>query len=152
MTVKNALLASSAAARKPAAKATTKGQSKVEAEIERQKRRFRGNRPEAVAQKDTRADNASLEHHARHGDRGDGDDADADGESLAGDLLYGADAIASFLGLSRRQAFHFLQRGHIPATKQGSIWVASKSRLKRHYQEDRYRPPADRDVSTSVEA
>ena len=75
MTVKNALLASSAAARKPAAKATTKGQSKVEAEIERQNR---GNKPEAVAQKprDTGADNASHEHHARHGDRGDGDDAD----------------------------------------------------------------------------
>jgi hypothetical protein len=44
---------------------------------------------------------------------------DAD-ESLAGDLIRGADAIAEFLGLSRRQAFHGLQRGHIVAVKEGS--------------------------------
>jgi hypothetical protein len=152
MTVKNALLASSAGVGNPAAQATTKGKSKVEAEIERKNR---GNKPEAVAQKprDTRSDNAPHEHHHRHGDRG--DDADPDGESLAGDILRGADAIAAFLGLDRRQAFHLLQmgveRGGIPAVKEGSTWTALKSRLRRHYNEGRYQPPAKRGLFSSAE-
>jgi hypothetical protein len=73
------------------------------------------------------------------------------GESLANDILRGADAIAAFLGLSLRQAFHFLQRGQIPAVKEGSAWVTTKSRLIRHYNEDRYQPPVKRDLSSSVE-
>jgi hypothetical protein len=139
MTLKNTLLTSSAGIGNSAAQATTKGKSKVEAEIERKNR---GNKPEAAAQKprDTRADNAPHEHHHRHGDRG--DDAAPDGESLAGDILRGADAIAAFLGLGRRQAFYFLQKGEIPAVKEGSVWVSTKSRLRKHYNESRYEPPA----------
>jgi hypothetical protein len=72
------------------------------------------------------------------------------GESLAGDILRGADAIAAFLGLGRRQAFYFLQKGEIPAVKEGSAWVTTKSRLIRHYNEGRYRP-AKRDLSSSAE-
>jgi hypothetical protein len=73
------------------------------------------------------------------------------GESLAGDILRGADAIAAFLGLGRRQAFYFLQKGEIPAVKEGSAWVTTKSRLRRHYNEGRYQPPAKRDLSSSAE-
>jgi hypothetical protein len=149
MTLKNALLTSSAAARKPAAKPKTTGKSKVAAETERQ---TQGNKPEAVA---ARADNAPHEHHHRHGDRGDDADSDGgedDGDSLADDLLRGANAIAAFLGLDRRQAFYFLQKGSIPAVKEGSVWVTTKSRLRRHYNEGLYRPPPKRDLSTSAEA
>jgi hypothetical protein len=73
------------------------------------------------------------------------------GESLAGDILRGADAIAGFLGLSLRQAFYGLQTGAIPAVKENSAWVTTKTRLIRHYNEGRYRPPAKRDLTSSVE-
>jgi hypothetical protein len=137
MTVKNALLASSAGVGNPAAHATTKGKSKVEAEIERQ------NKPEVVA---PRAGCARVPHghRHRHGDRGgDADsDGDDDGETLADDILRGAAQIGAFLGLSPRQAFHFLQIGAVPATKEGNVWVSTKSRLRKHYNESRYEPPA----------
>ena len=77
--------------------------------------------------------------------------ADADVETLAGDILRGAAQIGAFLGLGPRQAFYFLQKGEIPAVKEGSAWVTTKSRLIRHYNEGRYRPPAKRDLSSSVE-
>ena len=148
MTTKNALLTSSARVGNPAAQAATKGESEVGAEIERKNR---GNEPEAIAQepRDTRSDNAPHEHHRRHGDRG--DDGDDDGESLAGDLLRGADAIAGFLGLSLRQAFYGLQTGAIPAVKENSVWISTKSRLRRHYNEGRYQPPAKRGLFSSAE-
>jgi hypothetical protein len=61
-------------------------------------------------------------------------------ESLADDLLRGAEAIAAFVGLDIRQAFYGLQRGYIPAVKDGHIWVTTKSRLRRHYDEGCYQP------------
>ena len=54
--------------------------------------------------------------------------------TLAGDLLYGAEAIAAWLDWPIRRVRHQLARGYIPVTKQGLIFVASKSRLRRHFQ------------------
>jgi hypothetical protein len=64
-------------------------------------------------------------------------------ESLADDLLRGAEAIGAFIGLEPRQAFYGLQAGNIPAVKEGNTWVSTKSRLRKHYNESRYEPPAD---------
>ena len=53
------------------------------------------------------------------------------------DLLWGAEAIAKHLNLkNRRQAFHMLENGQIPARKVGSQWVASRDKLKRHFDDD----------------
>jgi hypothetical protein len=64
-------------------------------------------------------------------------------QSLADDLLRGAEAIGAFIGLKPRQAFHGLQAGSIPAVKEGGTWVSTKSRLRKHYNESRYERPAD---------
>ena len=68
---------------------------------------------------------------------------------LADDILRGAKAIGDFLGLNERDAFDKLLKGYLPATKEGSIWVSTKSRLMRHYGEDRYVPPP-RDEAASA--
>lgn len=53
------------------------------------------------------------------------------------DLLWGAEAIAKALNLkNRRQAFHLLERGLIPARKVGGQWVASHQRLKQFFAGD----------------
>jgi len=44
--------------------------------------------------------------------------------------LWGARAIAEFIGRTERQAFRLLEEGHIPAQKIGNAWVADKSRLR----------------------
>jgi len=62
-------------------------------------------------------------------------------ELLANDLLRGAAKIGAFIGLGLRETFYGLQEGHIPATKEGKTWVTTKSRLRRHYNEERYEPP-----------
>jgi hypothetical protein len=54
-------------------------------------------------------------------------------ETLAADVLWGAQAIADFVGLDVRQAFHALQRGHLPGTKTGHVWTSTKSRLRAHF-------------------
>ena len=51
--------------------------------------------------------------------------------SLAGDMLYGADAIAAYLGMSRRRVYHAVEKGHIPVLRIGQIICARKSRLRR---------------------
>jgi hypothetical protein len=43
--------------------------------------------------------------------------------------LVGADTIARVLGLSKRQAFHCLERGYVPAVKLGRKWVSTRRRL-----------------------
>jgi hypothetical protein len=58
-----------------------------------------------------------------------------DQSDLAADILRGAAAIGAFIGLDERQTFHGLQNGHIPATKEGRVWVSTRSRLRRHYNE-----------------
>lgn len=54
-------------------------------------------------------------------------------ETLSGDLLRGAAAISTYLGITRRQAFARLESGAIPAGKEGNIWIASKRTLSEHY-------------------
>jgi hypothetical protein len=50
------------------------------------------------------------------------------------DLLWGAEAIAKALNLkNRRQAFHLLEGGKIPARKVGNQWVASRQKLREHF-------------------
>jgi hypothetical protein len=50
------------------------------------------------------------------------------------DFLDGADAIAAFLGTTRRRAFYLLQRKLIPAAKIGDRWTARKSKLIQHHE------------------
>lgn len=56
-----------------------------------------------------------------------------DHEEFCDDLLRGAEAIGKFLGLTPRQAFNLLDRGTIPAGKEGKAWIASKTSLREHY-------------------
>lgn len=49
--------------------------------------------------------------------------------SLAGDLLFGAEAIGAFLGLDPRRIYYLAARGNIPVKKIGAIIVGSKRRL-----------------------
>lgn len=46
-------------------------------------------------------------------------------------LLWGADAIADVLGISRRSAFHMLETGQLPAKKVGSRWVVERATLEK---------------------
>lgn len=56
---------------------------------------------------------------------------DHDSERL--DLVWGAAAIASRLNLSKRQTFHLLETGKLPAKKIGKHWVSSRHALKNHF-------------------
>lgn len=49
--------------------------------------------------------------------------------ALADDLLQGADDIAKFMGLSRRQAYHLAAAGRIPVFKMGAIVCARRSTI-----------------------
>ena len=49
------------------------------------------------------------------------------------DLLWGIDAIAVELNLTRRQTYHQLQTGRLPARKQAGKWVASRTGLSRYF-------------------
>ena len=53
--------------------------------------------------------------------------------NLSDDLIWGADAIAKEMGLSRRQAYYMLDRGLLPAGQQGEKWVASRKALMEHF-------------------
>lgn len=48
---------------------------------------------------------------------------------LADDMLYGADAIADYLGMRRRRVYHAVEQGHIPVLRIGQLICARKSRL-----------------------
>lgn len=51
------------------------------------------------------------------------------------DLIWGAEAIAEALNLkTTRQAFWFLENGHIPCRKIGRRWVVSRQALKAHFE------------------
>jgi hypothetical protein len=54
-------------------------------------------------------------------------------DQLATDLLWGAKAIASYLGLEERQAFYIAESGCLPIMRVGRKLVASKSALARHF-------------------
>lgn len=55
-------------------------------------------------------------------------------DSLKDDILRGAAAISDFIGDSERRTQYKLERGLIPAGKDGRNWVGSKRRLRRHYE------------------
>jgi hypothetical protein len=59
--------------------------------------------------------------------------ADRPAEKLADDLLFGADAIAQELGVDVRRAYYLLERKLIPCGKCGSIWTASRRKLRQHF-------------------
>ena len=48
---------------------------------------------------------------------------------LADDLLQGADSIAAFMGVTRRQAYHWAAEGRIPVFKLGALICARKSTI-----------------------
>lgn len=61
---------------------------------------------------------------------------DTDGDALldiATDRLSGAKAIAAFLGITPRRAVVLLERGALPAGKEGRTWIASRQALREHY-------------------
>ena len=53
--------------------------------------------------------------------------------TLSSDILWGAEKIAEFLGINKRQALWKLENGLIPAGKNGRVWVASKRKLTQHF-------------------
>lgn len=52
-----------------------------------------------------------------------------DNDNLAGDLLWGAAAIATYLGLPRRAVYHAAQKGSLPHFRMGDTLAARKSEL-----------------------
>lgn len=52
-------------------------------------------------------------------------------ETVADDMLHGADEIAGFLGVSRAQVYHFARLKRLPIGKLGFNLVASKRTLQR---------------------
>jgi hypothetical protein len=49
------------------------------------------------------------------------------------DILIGARQIADFTGLSENQVYHQTKIGVLPVTRQGSLLIGSKSRLRQHF-------------------
>jgi hypothetical protein len=43
--------------------------------------------------------------------------------------IWGATPIGDYLGLSERQALHFLEQGRIPARRQGRFWQSTTEEL-----------------------
>lgn len=58
-------------------------------------------------------------------------ESEHDGEKL--DLLWGIKDIATYLGISEREAFYQAERGNLPVTRVGRRIVASKNRLRAHF-------------------
>jgi hypothetical protein len=50
------------------------------------------------------------------------------------DLVWGAEAIAEVIKRTRRQTFHLLESGELPAKKVGGRWVASGQKLREHFE------------------
>jgi hypothetical protein len=54
-------------------------------------------------------------------------------DTLAGDLIYGANAIAEELGITYSRAKWQIETGAIPTTRMGRLIVASKTTLRRKF-------------------
>jgi excisionase family DNA binding protein len=52
---------------------------------------------------------------------------------LASDLLSGADAAASFIGVTRRSVYHLVEAGHLPVTRKGRRLFFRRSELERAF-------------------
>lgn len=55
---------------------------------------------------------------------------------LADDLIWGAEAIAEFIGRTHRQTNHMLATGALPAKKVGARWVASRAALTKFFEDE----------------
>jgi hypothetical protein len=49
------------------------------------------------------------------------------------ELVWGGEAIAQLIGRTRRQTFHMLDNGELPAKKVGGRWVAERGQLIRFF-------------------
>jgi hypothetical protein len=49
------------------------------------------------------------------------------------DLVWGADAIASEIGVNVRRCFYLLENGELPAQKVGGRWVADRGQLRERF-------------------
>ena len=54
---------------------------------------------------------------------------------IASDKLSGVCEISAYIAESHRRTQYLLETGQIPAGKQGRLWIASKARLRAHYDE-----------------
>jgi hypothetical protein len=50
------------------------------------------------------------------------------------DLIWGCEGIAKAIGKSARATFHILEQNQIPAKKVGRQWVASRRKLREHFE------------------
>jgi hypothetical protein len=55
------------------------------------------------------------------------------GDSLAGDLLVGAAAIAEYTGFSERQIYHQVETGSLPVKRMGRLLIGSRTALRRFF-------------------
>ncbi|RUM18713.1 DNA-binding protein [Rhizobium phaseoli] len=51
------------------------------------------------------------------------------------DLIWGGAEIAKLIGRTKRQTFHMLETGQLPAKKVGDRWVAERGTLLRFFME-----------------
>jgi hypothetical protein len=54
-------------------------------------------------------------------------------DKIADDVLRGVKAIAREVGLTERQVYYKLEQKHLPAGKDGEVWIASRQTLREHY-------------------
>jgi hypothetical protein len=52
--------------------------------------------------------------------------------SIADDVIWGANGLATELGVSERRAFYLLERAEVPAKKVGGKWCVLRSALRNH--------------------
>jgi hypothetical protein len=55
--------------------------------------------------------------------------------TIADDLLEGCPAIGAFIGKNARETLWAIERGRLPAWREGHKWCALKSALRRHFAE-----------------
>jgi hypothetical protein len=60
-------------------------------------------------------------------------DTDSDAEDVGSDRLRGVSQVAQFLNESKRRVSYLIERGIIPAGREGSAIVASKARLREYH-------------------
>jgi hypothetical protein len=77
------------------------------------------------------------------------DDNSLDDDSLANDILRGAEKIARYIGRKTRDAYYGLESGHIPGRKEGGVWTSTKTLLRTHYNTPTNLKP---DTSTAAQA
>jgi hypothetical protein len=56
-----------------------------------------------------------------------------DEDGSAGDLLWGVRAIAAEINRPERQTSYLLESGQLPAGKSNRLWVASRRKLRAHF-------------------